>query len=63
MEFLSQPDLMVYKFENNTVKAHGREKSRFNNFLLGVRLDKDAACFFGKLYKYLVMLSEYTIET
>ena len=50
MEFLSQPDLMVYKFENNTVKAHGSEKSRFNNFLLGVELDKDAVCFFGKLY-------------
>ena len=29
MEILSQPDFMVYKFENNTVKAHGREKSRF----------------------------------
>ena len=27
--FLSQPDLMVYKFENNTVKAHGREKTHF----------------------------------
>ena len=50
MEFLSQPDLMVYKFESNTVKAYGREKSRFNNFLLGVELDKDTAWFFGKLY-------------
>ena len=49
MEFLSQPDLVVYK-EKNTVKAHGREKSRFNNFLLGLELDKDAVCFFGKLY-------------
>ena len=47
---LSQPYLMVYKFENNTVKAHGREISRFNNFLLGVELDKDAVCFFGKFY-------------
>ena len=50
MVFLSQPDLMVYKFENNTVKAHGREKSRFSNFLVGVELDNDAVCFFGKLY-------------
>ena len=50
MEFLSQPDLMVYKFESNTVKAHGREKSHVLAFLLGVELDKDAVCFFGKLY-------------
>ena len=50
MEFLSQPDLMVYKFENDTVKSYGHDKSRFNNFLLGVELDKGAACFFGKLY-------------
>ena len=41
---------MVYKFENNPVKAHGHEKSRFNNVLLGVELDKDAVYFFGKLY-------------
>ena len=49
MEFLSKPDLMVNKFESNTVKAHGREESCFNNFLLGVELDKDAVCFVGKL--------------
>ena len=34
----------------------------FNNFLLGVELDKDAVCFFGQLYSCLVMLSEYTID-
>ena len=34
----------------------------FNLFLPGVELDKDAVCFFGKLYKWLVMLSEYTID-
>ena len=28
-------------------------------FLLGVALDKDAVCFFGKLY---LILSEYTID-
>ena len=50
MEFLSQPDLMVYELENNTVKAHGRENHVFNNFLMGVGLDKDAVCFFGKVY-------------
>ena len=49
MEFLSKPDLMVNKFESNTVKAHGREESCFNNFLLGVELEKDAVCFVGKL--------------
>ena len=37
MEFLSQPDLMVYKFENNTVKAHGREKSPFKQLFAGDR--------------------------
>ena len=47
---LSQPDLMLYKVVNNTVRVHGREKSCFNYFLLGVELDKDAVCFFGKLY-------------
>ena len=50
LEFLSQPDLKLYKFVNNTVKSHGREKSRFNYFLLGVELVKDAVCFFGMLY-------------
>ena len=49
MEFLSQPDLMLYKFENNTLKAHARENDVFNNFLLGVELVKDAVCIFGKL--------------
>ena len=63
MEFLSQLDRMVYTFENNTVRAHGREKSRFNYFLLGVELDRDSVCFFGKLNLCLVMLSEFTIDS
>ena len=29
IKFLSQPDLMLYKFVNNTVRATGHEKSRF----------------------------------
>ena len=29
--------------------------------LLGVELVRDAVCFFGKIYKWLVMFSEYTI--
>ena len=40
---------MVYKFENNTVKAHGREKSRFKQLFAGGNV-KDAVCIFGKLY-------------
>ena len=50
MEFLSQPDLMLYKFVNSTVRAYGCENHVFNYFLLEVELDKDAECFFGKLY-------------
>ena len=50
MEFLSQPDLMVYKFENNTVKLMAAKNHVFNNILLGLELDKDAVCFFGNLY-------------
>ena len=29
----------------------------FKNILLGVELDKDAACFIGMLYKWLQMVS------
>ena len=29
IEFLSEPDLKLYKFVNNTVRAHGHKKSRF----------------------------------
>ena len=50
MEFLSQQDLVLYKFVNTTVRAHGPKNHIFNYFLLGVELDKDAVCFFGKLY-------------
>ena len=36
-------------------------KSTFlTNFRLGVELVRDAVCFFGKIYKWLVMLSECT---
>ena len=31
------------------------------NFRLGVELVRDVVCFFGKIYKWLVMFSEYTI--
>ena len=31
------------------------------NFRLGVELVRDATCFFGKIYEWLVMFSEYTI--
>ena len=31
------------------------------NVRLGVELVRDAVCFFGKIYWWLVMLSEYTI--
>ena len=31
------------------------------NFRVGVELVRDAVCFFGKIYLWLVRLSEYTI--
>ena len=42
MEFLSQPDLMLYKFVYNTVRAHGRENHVLTNFRLRVELVRDA---------------------
>ena len=50
MEFLSQSDLILYKFVNNTVRAHGRENHVFNYFSSGVESVRDAVCFFGNLY-------------
>ena len=50
MEFLSQPDLMLYKFVCNTVSSHGRENHVLTNVCFGVELVRDAVCFFGKLY-------------
>ena len=50
MEFLSQPDLMLYKFVYNTVRAHGHENHVLSNFRLGVELVRDEVCFFEKLY-------------
>ena len=38
MEFLSQPDLMLYKFIYNTVRAHGRENHAFTLFSSGGRV-------------------------
>ena len=61
MKFLSQPDLMPYKFVYNTVRAHGHENHVLTNFRLGVELVRDAVCFFGKISEWLVMFSEYTI--
>ena len=50
VKFLSQPDHMLYKFVNNTVRAHGHENHVLNKSMLGVESVKDAVCFFGKLY-------------
>ena len=50
MEFLSQPDLMLYTFIYTTVRAHGHENHVLTNFCLGVELVRDAVCFFGKIY-------------
>ena len=48
---LSQPDIMLYKFVNNTTRAHAPEKSSYFKYvLLVVELDKDAVCFFEKPY-------------
>ena len=55
---------MQYKFVNNTVRAHGHENSRFSPITFaGVELVKYAECFFGKFYKWLVMLSKYTFDS
>ena len=40
MEFLSQPDLMLYKFVYNTMRACGRENLVFNKFSSGGRVSK-----------------------
>ena len=50
MEFLSQPDLILYKFVYNTMKARGRENHAFNKVSSGVELVRDAVCFVGKSY-------------
>ena len=60
--FLSQPDFILYKFETTLRKLMAAKNHVFNIFMLGVELDQDAVCFFGKLYLWLVMLSEYTID-
>ena len=49
MEFLSQPDLKLYKF----VKKHCESTWPKNHVLLifaGVEIDNDVVCFIGKLY-------------
>ena len=50
MEFLSQPDLKLYKFVHITMRAHCHENHFLTNVRLGVELVLDAVCFFGKLY-------------
>ena len=52
----------LYKFVNNTVRTHGHENHVFITNFARVELVKDAICFFGKLYKWLAMLSECTID-
>ena len=51
----------LYKFVNNNVRTHGHKNLVFITNLARVELVKDAICFFGKLYKWLAMLSESTI--
>ena len=48
MEFLSQPDLMLYKFVYNTVRAHGRENHVFNYFSSGGRFILRCSMFLWK---------------
>ena len=48
MEFLSQPDLMLYKFVYNTLRAHGRENHVFNLFSSGVELVTRCSMFLWK---------------
>ena len=50
MEFLSQHDLMLYKFVYNTVRVHGRENRVLTYFRLGVELVRDVESFFGNIY-------------
>ena len=38
LEFLSRPDLMLYKFVDNSVRVHGHEKSRFQLISAGGRV-------------------------
>ena len=45
MEFLSQPNLMLYKFVYNTVRPHGLENHVLTIFRLEVDLVRDAVCF------------------
>ena len=55
-QFLSQSNMMLYKFVHNTVRALGRENHVFPNnyflanFRLVVEFVRDAVCFFGKIY-------------
>ena len=51
MEFLSQPDLMLYKFEYNAVRAHGRENHVLTNFRLGVELEMQ----YVSLERYIIV--------
>ena len=37
MEFISQPDVMLYKFVNNTFSVNGRKNDVFIYFLLWSR--------------------------
>ena len=48
MEFLSQPDLMLYKFVYNPVRAHGRENHVFNYFSSGGRVSLRCSMFLWK---------------
>ena len=54
MEFLSQPDLMLYKFVNNTVRAHDRENHILTIFA-GGRVSKRCSTF---LWKVILVVGE-----
>ena len=54
MEFLSQPDLILYKFVYNTMKALGRENHAFNKVSSGVV--KDACSMF--LWKVILVVCD-----
>ena len=55
MEFLSQPDLMLYKFVYNTVRVHGRKNRVFYLFSSGGRVSKRCSVF---LWKYILVVGD-----
>ena len=50
MEVSSQPDLMLYKFVYNTMRARGREIMFSTYFRLGVQLGSDTVCYLWRVF-------------